>query len=445
MEEVGFENCHTHSDFSLLDGYGMVEEYAIRLPKINQRFMVITDHGMMAAIPRQIKACEENGLFPIFGCELYLNPLQPEIKSGEKSADFASDLVDEKKEIFRKSYHLIAIAYTQQGYKNLVRLSSWGWLHGFYRRPRINYEQLMKYKEGIIFSSACYNSEIGQAFEKFGEDAAMDMVKKYKEMFGEHFFLEIMLLDFNKQKNYNVFLIKAADKFHIPIVLTNDCHYCDPDDSAQQRLMLMIQTNKTIVEVQEMAQQNADLFELQDSNLWLKSEYEINQKWELAYKDTIDYDIFKQAKINSVNICEKAKGIELDRSIKLPVLPNADERLIDAIKEGVKNRRCEFTDAVKNRIKEEYELISQKEFSSYFLLQKMMTDEARRVCPKLLGWGDGSEAVGPGRGSGAGSLILYLLGITDVDPIKHDLLFSRFLSPARGGKQMKLKFTGSAA
>lgn len=440
MKETGFAGIHVHSDFSLLDGYGMVEEYAARLPKINQKFLCITDHGMMAAIPRQIKACEEHNLFPIFGCELYVNSMQPEMK-GEKTTEYAKDLSEAEKDVFKKCYHLVAIAYNQTGYKNLVRLSSWGWLCGFYRRPRVNYDQLLKHKEGIIFSSACYNSEIGQAYDRHGDDAGMDMVKQYKDMFGDRFYLEMMLLDFPKQKPYNQFLIKAADQFELPLVLTCDTHYSEPEDSYQQRLFLMVQTQRTLAEVQEMSQQNADLFELQDTNLWLKSEEEINQKWEASFKDTIDIEILEQAKANAVAICEAAKGVQLDRSIKLPKIPHANEKLYEAILVGWKARDYPKTQEAIARVKEEYELIVQKEFASYFLIQKMMVDEARAVCPKLLGWGDGSDAIGPGRGSAAGSLILFLLGVTDVDPLKHDLLFSRFLSPARGGKTMKLRFS----
>ena len=149
----------------------------------------------------------------------------------------------------------------------------------------------------------------------------------------------------------------------------------------------------------------------------------------------------KQAKKTTVDVCNKAKGVELDRSIKLPQIPDANEKLMEAIISGFGSRNLPKTNKYLSRIKEEYELISKKEFSSYFLIQKMMTDEARRVCPKLLGWGDGSEAVGAGRGSAVGSLICYCLYITDVDPVHHDLLFSRFMSEARGGKSMKLRFS----
>jgi len=443
-EICGLENLHVHSDYSLLDGTGTVFEYAARAPKINQKFLCITDHGMMGAIPQQIKACEEHGISPIFGVELYVHPNQPEITPEFSMSNFMSGLCDDERKKMRKSYHITAIAYNNIGYENLVQLTSWAWLHGFYYKPRVNHQQLMKYKEGITFCSGCYNGEIGQAFENGGEDAAMAMIEKYLAMFGQHFYLEFMLLDFHKQKPYDIFLQKAHAKYGIPMVCTNDCHYCNQEDSLIQRNMLMVQTNKTIHDLEKAKLENVEMFELQDQNLWMKSEEELNEFWAAKYTDAIDLDVFKQAKRNTVIICEQAKGVELDRSVKLPKLENENEILWDEAMRGFKRRGLPRTKEYADRLREEYNLIKDKEFASYFLIEKMMTDEARRAAPEILGFGDGSEAVGPGRGSAAGSLLCYCLGITDVNPIPHGLLFSRFLSPARGGKSLKVRFTQKA-
>jgi DNA polymerase-3 subunit alpha len=441
---VGFEHLHLHSDFSVLDGYGTAHEYAKRAKEINQQFLCISDHGSLGAVPRQIQACEKYGINPIFACELYINPLQPTLNIGQSASEITEDMSPEERKHFKKSYHLLAIAYNQIGYSNLVNLSSAGWTRGFYYRPRINYELLQKYKEGLIFTSCCYNSEIGQAFDRGGEEEGYKAIEKYIQLFGkDNFYLEIMLLDFNKQKPYNKFIIKAHEKYGLPLTLANDCHYCLEEDSKMQRLMLMVQTKKTLKEIEDKKAENetADLFELQDQNLWMKSEDELNSKWLSDYKDDIPYELFEQAKINTTKIAQKAKGVELDRSIKLPYIPDAEDKLLDAIQEGFKYRKLPKNKIYLGRIKEEYSLICQKGFASYFLIQKMMTDEARRICKELLGYGDGSEAVGPGRGSAVGALTCYCLGITDVNPIEHDLLFSRFLSPSRGGKQMKIRFS----
>lgn len=440
----GVEHLHRHTDNSVLDGYAMVSEYAAYSKQVNQQFLCITDHGMMSAIPQQIQACDKHGIKPIFGCELYIHPKQPEIPLGQSMSNFTKPMSPEERKELRKSFHLLALAASQEGYSNLVHLTSWGWLHGFYYKPRINHEQLVKHKDGIIFGSGCYNCEIGQAFDKFGEEEAMEMVRKYKEMLGDQLYLEVMLLDFEKQKPYNAFLVKAHEKFGIPMIVTNDCHYCKQEDSHMQRLMLMVQTQKTLAELQAAYEEGSakDLFELQDQNLWMKSEDEMNTKWELDYQDVLDYELFKEAKRNTVRICQQAQGVELDRSIKLPKIEDENEKLRVAIMEGFKERGLPMEEKYLGRIKEEFPLICQKEFASYFLIQKMMTDEARRWAAEKYGT-DGSEAVGPGRGSGAGALTNYCLGVTDVDPLLHGLMFSRFMSSARGGKSIKLRFKGN--
>lgn len=435
-EVCGFEHIHRHSHYSLLDGYGKVEEYAAYSKSINQQYLVITDHGMMAAVPNQLAACEKHGLEPVFGCEIYYNPDQPCLGVGEGMKQYLDGMSQEQKLAMRKSYHMTFIAKNEVGYKNLVRLTSWGWLHGFYYKPRVSWDQLLQHKEGIIVGSGCYNSPVGQAFDKHGEEAALKEIEKYRALFGENYYLEIMLLDYAKQKPYDAFLVKAHALLGIPLLLTQDCHYCKKEDSLMQRLVLMTGSKRTVADMDKAIAegQTEEYFELQDSNLWMKSEEELNDKWEQEYQHIIDYELFKQAKRNSVKVCELARGVKLDRSVKLPRFPDEDERLLDMIKQGIAKRHIPKTQEYLDRVKEEYQLVKEKEFSAYFIIQKMMTDAAREH--------GGSGAVGPGRGSGAGFLINYLLGITDVDPVKHDLLSSRFLSPARGGKQMKFRFEG---
>lgn len=398
----------------------------------------------MGAIPQQVAESEKHNLYPLFGCELYVNPMQPKVSSRSESAEFRKSLEDEAtQKKFEKSYHLLAIAYNDEGYSNLVRLTSWGWIHGFYRKPRVNHEALIKYKEGIVFTSACANSEIARAFFDGGDEAGFAMLEKYMAMFGEHFYLELMMLDFKDQKPYDAFLIRAHDKYHVPLTMSTDCHYCLKEQSHNQRLMLMQQNKRTLAEMEALVEsgQAEDLFELQDTNLWLKSEDELNEMWEEKFQDVIDYELFKQSKANTVKIAEFAKGVQINKEIKLPKINDADALLWEEIKKGFMKRGCPKTPVYIKRIREEYDLISEKGFSSYFLIQKMMVDEARRKSPEILGFGDGSEAVGPGRGSVAGSLVAYCLRLHDVEPIFHDLKFSRFLSPARGGKQMKIRHT----
>jgi DNA polymerase-3 subunit alpha len=443
---MGFEHLHRHSDFSLMDGFARVYEYAELMKQINQKYLCITDHGVMGAIPQQIAESEKHGLVPLFGCELYCNSMQPKAEIRDDSKKFRADLSPEEQKHFDKSSHLLAIAYTNQGYENLVRLTSWAWVHGFYKKPRVNHDALMQFKEGIIFTSTCANSEIANALfsgedEELNEEAAWKMVDKYVAMFGENFYLELMMLDFALQKPYDLFLLKVHEKYGIPIFMSCDCHYCKKEHSLNQRLQLLNQRGKVLSEALALQAEGVDVFELQEPNLWCKSEPELNSFWEEKFSDVIPYELFMQSKANSVEIARRAEGIVFDREIKLPKIPDAEEKLMEETQRGFKLRRCPQNPIYEARIKEEYELICSKGFASYFLIQKMMTDEARRVGPEILGFGDGNECVGPGRGSICGSLVAYCLRLHDVEPIHHDLLFSRFLSPARGGKQQKIRYT----
>lgn len=388
-KEVGFEHLHLHTDFSLLDGYGQVEEYADRAPQINQQFLCITDHGMMGAIPRQIRACEVVGIQPLFGIELYLNDKHvPKSEMGQLS--------ESEKEAAGKNYHLLAIAYTNQGYSNLVQLSSKAWQQ-FYKKPRVKYHQIDEHKEGVIFTSSCYIGEIGQTFDKYGPDAAEDVLKRYINWFSPNFYLEMMLLDFKKQKPYDAWLVKMHDKYHVPMVVTGDCHYCRKQDSQQQRRMLMIRGKKTEKDFENI-EDGQDYFELQDSNLWMKSEDELDEMWLKKYRDVIPEEVYTQAKRNTVEIARKASGVEIDRSIKLPQIPDADAKLKEAVMAGYKWRGFGVKNKYINRLVEEINLICKKGFSAYFLIQQEIIKEARRVSPQLLGWGNGDEAIGPGRG-----------------------------------------------
>ena len=322
---MGYENLHRHSDYSLLDGMALVKEYAEYSKEVNQQYLCVSDHGVMGAVPEQISESEKHGLFPIFACELYVNQLQPKSDSREDTAEFRKNLPEDQQKKFDKSSHLLAIAYNNEGYKNLVRLTSWAWKYGFYKRPRVNHEVLNLYKEGLIFTSTCAASEIASAFlANQNDDEGFDMVEKYIAMFGDKFYLELMMLDYKLQKPYDAFLIRAHLKYGIPLIITQDCHYCKKEHSKFQQLMLMMQNGRTIQEVELMlASGNDDIFELQDTNLWMKSEPELNTMWETSdYQKIIDYELFKQAKANTVEICRLARGVEIDRTIKLPSFQN---------------------------------------------------------------------------------------------------------------------------
>ena len=446
FDVMGLEHVHRHCDIgSNLDGYGMVEEYAEYSKEVNQQYLCISDHGNLSCIPRQVKACVKYNLKPVFAIEAYLNARHPACRYEADYKKYVEGCSEEDRNALKKSYHLILAACSNEGYSNLVRLSSWSYTYGWGgnpRRPRMTHEQISLHKEGILATSGCYLGEIGQAFDKGKEDAAEEMLKKYMSQFGENFYLEIMLLDFAKQKPYDAWLVKMHEKYHVPILLSQDVHYCCKEDSKYQRLMLMTRGKNTVHDI-EMALAAGDAhdkyFELQDTNLWMKSEDEVNSKWLESYSDVIPYEIFCQAKRTSVEFCKRCEGVTIDRSIKLPQFPDADAKLWEELVKGYKWRGLNSKKYAK-RLRKEYDLLCRKSFSSYFLLTKQFTDEARRYCKEYLGWGTGDEALAVGRGSCVGFLCCYVLGITDVDPLKHDLLPERFLSDARGGRQLLLDF-----
>lgn len=434
IREDGFEHLHVHtSTGSILDGFGEVEEYALLAKKQNMKYLTISDHGMLSCIPRQFRAADKMGLSPIVAIEFYLNDMQ-------RPGVVYKDLDPIQQKTFRKSYHLLALAENEIGYKNIVKLSSYAWEHGFYYKPRINYDVLNRYKEGIYFTSCCYNSEIGQAFERGGADEADAMIERYMAMFPGRFWLEIMLLDFKKQKPYDLYIIKASEKYGLPLIITNDVHYANSEDSRIQQYMLMIQRKSTIADIEKKQGDGEEAFELQDTNLSYKSEKAINDKWKSDYYKEIPPEILSQAKLNTVKLAEKCRGLRLDKNLKLPQIEDADQRLREEVLRGFHSLKLPQTNEYAYRIQEELELICRKGFSSYLLMQQKIIDEARKKAPELFGWDCADEAVGPLRGSSGGSLVCYCLGITTVDSIKHDLMFSRFLNENRGSRNIKYKF-----
>lgn len=438
---VGFENLHCHSFYSL-DGVNSPAELCDRVVANGQSYLSISDHGNLSSIPHQIRACEEKNIQPIFAIEAYINKHQKKAGSLEKNHEIIENLSEEEKKEFKVSPHLLLIAYNQEGYKNLVRMSSWSFCYGFYRHPRINYEILKEHKEGIIATSACINSPIGRAFLKGGEEAAKEEIKEFISIFGkENFYLEIMLLDFKKQRPYNEFLIKAAEEFGLKIIISCDAHYADKEESHMQKLILLLKNKKTLADLEDMIANSGgteDIFELQDTNLYLKDERTLNETYKKH--DYIPFEVFQEAKKNTLAICERAKGVKLDRKLKLPQIPDADQKLQELVVRGMKEKNNGLYRQKKyaKRLSEELDLIKRKGFSSYFLIQKMIRDGARAYA-KTIGI-DPAYVMGKGRGSAGGALVLYFLGVTDVDPIKEDLLFSRFLSESRGGRSLNLEF-----
>lgn len=423
-----FTQIHVHSDFSVLDGYGMVGEYAAKAASLGMKSLVITDHGMGAAFPQLIEETAKHGIKPVFGCEVYTNQHNNLIPS------FSGQTDDMKKRI-RRAGHIILIAKNDIGYKNLIKIISMGWIDGFYYKPRVSFDDIEANAEGLICTTACIGSEPNRKILDGDRAGMIQDLLRLKGIFGDDLFLEMELLrippdddptdtiiDHDLQVRVNKELILASRHMDIPLVVANDCHYAEREDSFNHKLMLIINSKGTL--------SNPGKFEFHTDQLWFKSEAEMDETWERDEHNLyMPRDVYEQAKANTSEICSRC-DVEVDTTPKFPVMPGAKEKMLEGCLEAMKRKGFYDNAEYRKRLVKEYDLICEKGFESYFIICRMIVDHA-----KSNGW-----LVGPGRGSGAGSLICYLLGITGVDPIKHNLIFERFLSASRGGVFANLQF-----
>lgn len=396
---MDFTHLHVHTDYSIMDGCAMVGELATLAKKYGMRHLVVTDHGNMSAVPAQTTAAKKAGLMPIYGIEFYLN------NEGTKPS---------------KSNHLLAIAMNDTGYKNLVKLSSWAWQHGFYYKPRINWKVLKEHSEGIIVTSGCLASEFQQALMSWSEgnlDSMNDLVRlvrEYKEVFGDRFYIETQMIGIQEQDTNNPMLIKLADRFGIQCVVTNDVHYASEGDKDIHGTMLKMNTGQE------------DLFDARQ--LWFKSAEEM-----VEFHRQQDYKKFSEQKLiemmaTSYEVACRCEGVEIDTQPKLPEIENVKDKIAQLLYDGMKSHGLLKKSDYRARLVYEMGIISEKGYESYFLIDRDCINHVRSK----------GYPIGPGRGSAAGSLVCFLLGITEVDPLKHGLIFERFLNPARGGKFARL-------
>jgi len=414
-----FAHIHLHTDFSCLDGYGTVEEYAQKASENDIRYLCVTDHGMGAAYPRMIEECaKHDNLTPVFGSEVYVN------NHHHLAANFRN-LSDEEKFLTRRNFHLILIAKTNKGYENLVKLISEGWINGFYYKPRVSWETIKEHSEGLYCATACLGSEISQLALQDRISEAEDLARQYKEVFQDRYFIEVQMIKMEEQDKVNKDLIRIAAKLDIPIVVTNDVHYCEQGDSYNQTIELLLNSKGTI--------NNRSGLEFHTDQLWYKTPQEMDELWEMNYQNNIPEAEYKEAKANTIRICESC-DVEIDTSPKFPKIENSADTMLEICISEMKRRGLYDKKVYRDRFLKEYGIICEKGYPDYFICVKKIVDYSKSQ----------GYSVGPGRGSGAGSLICYLLDITGLDPIKHDLLFERFLSPSRGGKFVQLQFNDSS-
>jgi DNA polymerase III subunit alpha len=385
-----FAHLHLHTEYSLLDGMGRTAEYAARANELGIHHIAVTDHGVMYGAMEWYKTATNAGLHPIIGVEAYL---------AEGSA--------RAKE--RKSYHLLLLAENETGYRNLLRLSTLAQLEGYYYRPRIDLEMLSEHATGLIATSACLGGPVANNFLHGRPDAARDYASKLADIFGpERFFIELQDHGLADQVRVNADLIALARASDLPMVATNDVHYCQQADAPAQDILVCIQTNTTLNDPKRLKSESDQLF--------LKSPEEMAR----VFRDV------PEAISNTIRVAEMC-SLDLNfRGYHLPEFPvpsgfTPDSYLESLCRDGVKRRYGHVSGEVEARLGYELDVIKGMGFANYFLVVWDFIRFAREQ----------GILVGPGRGSSAGSIVTYSLGITALDPLAYDLIFERFLNPSR--------------
>ena len=392
---MAFAHLHVHTEYSLLDGASRVKELIRRTKELGMDSVAITDHGVMYGAVRFYKEAKAQGIHPVIGCEVYLAP----------------GMRQERAEVDgTRYYHLILLAENETGYRNLVELISLANIEGYYYKPRIDKELLRQYHEGIIALSACVAGEIPQAILRGNNERAEALIAEYVEIFGQdNFFLEIQDHGLPEEKTVNRALRELAKKYDIGLVATNDVHYVHADDSEFHDILLCVQTGRTINDPDRMRFSGPDYY--------LKSEEEMAALF-------ADYP---EALENTAKIAARCQVAFTFGELQLPFYPlpehfESDDAYLRALcEERLSSRYADVTDEIRTRLDYELDVIHGMGYASYFLIVWDFIVYAR---------GHGVE-VGPGRGSAAGSIVAYLLGITNIDPLRYALLFERFLNPER--------------
>ena len=390
-----FVHLHIHSEFSLLDGANRIKDLPVRAKELGMNAMAITDHGVMYGVIDFYKACKKEGIKPIIGCEVYVA---------------ARSRFDKEPGVDNRYYHLILLAKNNQGYKNLSKLVSIGFTEGYYYKPRIDLEVLEKYHEGLICLSACLAGAVNQALLNGQNEKAEEIALWHKKIFGEDYYIEIQNNGIQEQVLANQKLVQLARKLDIPLVATNDAHYLKKEDAYNHEVLLCIQTGKRM--------SDEDRMRFETDELYVKSPEEMSTYFS-AFPDAIE---------NTVKIAEKC-NVEFE--FGHTILPNYDvppefETHYDFFKklceDGIKNRYGEQpSQEILDRAEYELSVIQKMGYVDYFLIVWDFIHFAKTH----------NIPVGPGRGSGAGSIIAYAIEITDIDPMKYGLLFERFLNPER--------------
>jgi DNA polymerase III subunit alpha len=390
-----FVHLHVHSEYSLLDGACRIKQLVDTAAERNMPAVAITDHGVMYGAIDFYKAAKARGIKPIIGCEVYV--------AQRTRFDRVHELDSEHR-------HLVLLCENDTGYRNLIAMVSKSWTEGFYSKPRVDFELLEQYHEGLIALSACLAGEVARDLTAGDYEAAKQAALHYDSIFGRgNFYLELQDHGLREQKAINPSIIRIARETGIPLVVTNDCHYINPEDSEMHRILLCIQTNHTI--------EDKDGMEFGSDQFYFKTEEEMRAL----------FPQLPEAADNTVKIAERC-NVEFEfGKTKLPRFdtPTGEDNVAyfrRLCMEGLIRRYGENPDqSIRDRLNYELETIEKMGYVNYYLIVHDFVRHAKEV----------GIPVGPGRGSGAGSLAAYCIGITGIDPIRYNLLFERFLNPER--------------
>jgi len=385
-----FTHLHVHSEFSLLDGMCHIPQLVSRAKDLGMESLAITDHGVLHGVISFYQQAREAGIKPIIGCELY-------VAANDRHSRLPAD---------KNPYHLILLAKNETGYRNLLHLATIAQLEGFYYKPRVDKEVLQQYCEGLVALSACPSGELGRYILERRLDEAEKAAKWYKEVF-EDFYLELQNHAIDDLKIINRELIALSRKLDIPLVATNDVHYVNQDDSYAHDILLCIQTNNTI--------HNNKRPRMADDSFYLKSQQEMADQF-----SEIPEAITNTERIAEMCNLELEFGRLLLPEIELPPSKTPDQYLAELARDGFAKRYPDRSDQPQQRLEYELDVIKKTEFANYFLVVWDLISYVRRE--KIL-FGV--------RGSAAASIVLYCLGITDIDPLAHKLVFERFLNVER--------------
>lgn len=389
-----FTHLHVHTEYSLLDGSAKINELIDRAKELNMDSLAITDHGAMYGAIDFYKAAKEKGIKPIIGCEVYVSPQSRKIKDNSKGFHY---------------YHLVLLAETNEGYQNLIKLVSYGFLDGFYYKPRIDMDLLKQYHKGIIACSACLAGAVARNILQVSYEKAKEIALEYDAVFGRgNFFLEMQDHGLSNQKTVNTALLKMHEETGIPLICSNDSHYIFKEDSKAHDILLCIQTGKTVDDENRMRYEGSEFY--------LKSSDEMYALFPYA----------EEALENTAKIAQRCNVEFTFHDLKLPRFDVPEGKTASAyLKElcykGFYKKYKNPSDELIQRLDYELSTIESMGYIDYFLIVWDFIRFAK----------ENGIIVGPGRGSAAGSIVAYSLSITTIDPIKYDLIFERFLNPER--------------